>query len=477
MDHRFAIAILAAGQGTRFRSQRAKVLHEAGGRTLIEHVVQTAAQLSPRDIFVIVGHQAEAVIAHLQERGFRRLKFIFQKERLGTGHALRSGRGPLANAAPQLLVLSGDTPLLTPQTLRKLIAAHRRSQAAATVLTAEMDDPTGYGRILRASGGTDGRSSNHSIIAIVEQKSATAEQRQIREVNSGIYCFQTQPLFRALQQVKLDPIKKEYYLTDVIALLAGRGLGVHAFRAEDPQEVIGINDRVELARVDNLLRLRKARELMRAGVTIQAPESVRIDAGVRVGPDTEIEPGAVLRGRTRIGTNCRIGAGCIVADSELADGVVLRPCCVLTESRIASGAVIGPFSHLRPGTEIGPGSQIGAFVEVKKSRIGRGVHAHHLAYLGDAVLGDGVNVGAGTITCNFDGTRKHQTVIEDGVFLGSGTELVAPLRVGRGAYVAAGSTITEEVPAHALALARARQVVKAGWAARRKAPSAAKPGR
>jgi bifunctional UDP-N-acetylglucosamine pyrophosphorylase/glucosamine-1-phosphate N-acetyltransferase len=465
MKDRFAVVILAAGQGTRFRSRRAKVLHLAGGRTLIEHVVRAAAELSPSGLFVVVGHQADAVVETLNSTGIKHLKFIRQKEQLGTGHALLAGRRRLATAAPLLLVVCGDTPLLTAATLRRLVAAHRRARAVATVLTAEMDDPTGYGRIVR--------SPNGSVDAIIEQVSATAAQRAIREINSGIYCFQTRALFAALSKVRLDPIKQEYYLTDVIGLLARRGERVAAFLASDANEVAGINHRAELARVDGLLRARQARQLMLAGVTMQAPETVRIDPEVRVEPDTEIEPGVILRGSTRIGRACRIGAYSVITDSALADGVIIRPCCVITEARIATGAAVGPFSHLRPGAEIGARSQIGAFVEVKKSRIGRGVHAHHLAYLGDATLGDKVNVGAGTITCNYDGVRKHQTVIAENVFLGSGTELVAPVRVGRGAYVAAGSTVTEDVPAGSLAIARARQTTKPGWAARRskKAPA------
>jgi bifunctional UDP-N-acetylglucosamine pyrophosphorylase/glucosamine-1-phosphate N-acetyltransferase len=459
MKEPFTIAILAAGRGTRFRSQRAKVLHRAGGRTLIEHVVRAVAELSPSGIFVVVGHQADEVVAELHSTGIRKLQFIYQKHLLGTGHALLSGRSKLAKAAPRLLVICGDTPLLTAKTLRRFLAAHRRSGAAATVLTAVVDDPSGYGRILR--------SPNGSVSAIVEHKSATREQLAIREINGGIYCFQAAELFPSLARVRLDPIKKEYYLTDAIGLLARQGRRVSAYLIHDSNEVAGINDRADLARVDNLFRERKARELMLSGVTIQAPETVCIDPDVLVGGDTEIEPGTILRGRTNIGKNCRIGAYSVIADSTLADNVVIRASCVITESRIATGAAVGPFTHLRPGADIGEGSQIGAFVEVKKSRIGRGVHAHHLAYLGDATLGDRVNVGAGAITCNYDGVKKHQTIIEDHVFLGSGSELVAPVRVGRGAYVAAGSTVTDNVPAESLAIARARQAVKPGWVTRR----------
>ena len=463
---RLAIAVLAAGQGTRFRSQRAKVLHAVGGRTLIEHVVKTAEELSPHAIFVIVGHQAGAVVDSLKPH--KRLRFIRQKEQLGTGHAILSGRRVLASAAPHLLVLSGDTPLLRSATLRQFLRQHRNSGEAATILTAEMDDPTGYGRILRAPDG--------SVEAIVEQKSATPEQQRIREINSGIYCFQTRLLFDALQRVRLDPIKKEYYLTDVVAILRRQGHNVAGYRAPESSEVIGINDRAELARVDSLLRMRKARDLMLNGVTIWSPETARIDPDVSIGPDTEIEPGVILRGNTRIGGNCRVGAYSVIADSILADNVTILPSCFITESKIGVGASVGPFSQLRPGADIRAGSKIGNFVEVKKSRIGPNSHAHHLTYIGDAVIGKKVNVGAGSITVNYDGLNKHQTVVEDDAFVGSGARLIAPVRVRRGGFVAAGSTITDEVPANALAIARARQVNKPGWVTRRKKKASA-PGK
>jgi bifunctional UDP-N-acetylglucosamine pyrophosphorylase/glucosamine-1-phosphate N-acetyltransferase len=424
---------------------------------LIEHVVRTAQSVSPK-VFVIVGHQAEAVTASLAAH--KHLRFIRQKEQLGTGHALLSGRRELERAASLLLVLSGDTPLLTPATLRRLLQTHRRSGAAATVLTADMADPTGYGRIVRAADG--------GVAAIVEQKSATPEQQRIREINSGIYCFQTRALFAALRRVRLDPIKKEYYLTDVMAVLRRQGLHVAACRASEPSEVIGINDRAELARVDSLLRLRKARELMLSGVTIWSPETVRIDPDVTVGTDTEIEPRVVLRGDTRIGKSCRIGTCSVIEASTLADNVTIRPSCVIEDSHIATGATVGPFAHLRPGAAIGPEARVGNFVEIKKASLGRGTRAAHLSYIGDATIGADVNVGCGTITVNYDGAHKHQTVVEDHAFIGSGSNLIAPVRVRRGGFVAAGSTITDEVPSNALAVARARQVNKPGWATRRK---------
>lgn len=460
----FAVAILAAGEGTRFRSQRAKVLHTAGGRPLVEHVARAAKELSPKATFVVVGYQAEAVKAALQNGLFKGLRFLLQKEQKGTGHALLCGQKELERAAPRLLALYGDTPLLTPDTLRRFRDFHVCENCAASVLTAEMEDPSGYGRIVRNPGG--------AVAAIVEQKSASLAQLRIREVNTGIYCFQTKELFAALKQVKPDPITKEYYLTEVIGLLTQAGHRVAACRAADSSEVVGINNRAELAQVDTLLRLRKARELMLSGVSIFSPETVRIDPDVVVGADSEIEPGVSLLGRTRIGKNCRLGAWSVITDCELADGVTIRPSSVITESRIAAGASVGPFAHLRPGADIGAGARIGNFVEVKKARVGKGTRAAHLTYLGDATIGKNVNVGAGTITVNYDGVNKHQTLVEDNAFVGSGSNLIAPVRVGRGAFVAAGSTITEEVPPNTLAIARARQTNKPGWVTKRKRKTA-----
>jgi bifunctional UDP-N-acetylglucosamine pyrophosphorylase/glucosamine-1-phosphate N-acetyltransferase len=466
MKERIAIAILAAGQGTRFRSRRAKVLHAAGGRALIEHVVRTAAELPSAGVFVIVGYQAEAVKAELRRSSADGLRYVHQAEPLGTGHALLVARRVLQQAASSVLVLCGDTPLLTPQTLRQFLKFHAATGGAASVLTAELEDPTGYGRIVRAA---DGR-----VAAIVEQKSASAEERKIQEVNTGIYCFRSKELFSALQRVTADPITQEYYLTDVVGLLQRSGRPVAAFPAPDTSEVVGINNRAELARADALLRLRKARELMLAGVTIHMPETARIDPDVVVGTDTEMQPGISLLGRTRIGKDCRIGAGCVIADSLIADRVTIRPYCVIAESRIAPGASVGPFAHLRPGADIGAEAHIGDFVEVKNSRVDRGAKAMHLAYLGDAHIGKNVNVGAGTITVNYDGVSKHRTVVEDNAFIGSGSNLIAPVRVGRNAFVAAGSTITDEVPANALAIARGRQANKPGWVTRKKKTAARK---
>ena len=470
MKEPFAIAILAAGEGTRFKSRQAKVLHCAGGRPLIELTVRTARELPAGALFVIVGYQADAVIAVVKAipgpMPGGEARFIRQEGPLGTGHALRCGRAELESAAPHLLVLYGDTPLLTAATLRGFLDFHMRAGTAATVMTAEVDDPAGYGRILRGP--------NNSITAIVEHKSASPEQLRIREINTGIYCFKTRLLFSELERLVPNAITGEYYLTDVISLLHGRGRKVAAYGATDSAEVMGVNTRVELAEVDHLLRAAKARELMLCGVTIVRPETVLIDPDVQVGADTVIEPGVSLLGRTRVGEGCRIGAFSVITNSEVAGGVTIKPSCVIAGSKIAGGASIGPFSHLRPESEIGSEARIGNFVEVKKTRVGRRTKAQHLTYLGDATIGEDANIGAGTITCNYDGERKNQTVIEDHVFIGSGTELVAPVRVGKDAYVAAGSTITEDVPPGALALARARQTNKAGWVAKRKKKAAKK---
>ncbi len=466
MKDQIAIAILGAGLGTRLKSKLAKVLHSVAGRTLIEHAVRTAREVSEGNIIVIVGHQAEAVTGALKGLPQQGLYFVRQEQQLGTGHALQCARRELETAGQHLLVYCGDTPLITAQTLRRFIDSHLGSGAAASVMTAEMEDPTGYGRILR---GPDG-----GVASIVEQKSASPDERRIREINTAIYCFETRHLLAELDRIPRDGISGEYYLTDVIGLLTHGGKKVHPCRMDDASEVIGINNRAELAEVDALLRGRKARALMLAGVTILRPETVMIDMDVEVGPDTVIEPGVTLAGKTRVGENCRIGSFSVITESELADDVTVKQFCVIAEARIANGASVGPFSHFRPGNEIGPGAKIGNFVEVKKTRIGRGSKAQHLTYLGDTVVGENVNVGAGTITCNYDGEKKHTTVIEDNVFIGSGTQMVAPVRVGKNAYVAAGSTITEEVPPDSLGIARSRQTNKLGWVTERKSKASKK---
>ncbi len=465
----FGIAILAAGKGTRLKSKHPKVLHQVGGRALLEHVISTAAQLvSPQDIFVVIGHEAERVREAVQHTG---VNFVLQLEQLGTGDALRRAQ-PQLRGYDHVLVLYGDTPLVRPATLERLRDHHLQHSAAATVLTAEIADPTGYGRIIRKSGLSAARKGRgkSEIAAIVEQKALKPGQEKIREINSGIYCFRTGPLFAHLGELSTDNPAHEFYLTDMAAVLGRCGQRVLALAAENPSEVLGVNSRAELAAVDSLLRDEKCRQLMAAGATIFRPETCLIDSDVVVGQDSVIEPFVQLRRGTRIGDDCHIGSYCVISNAQIGNGVEIRPGCIIADSVVADSAVLGPYSHLRPGSEVGEGAHVGNFVETKKARLGRGAKANHLTYLGDADIGEGVNVGAGTITCNYDGVNKHATVIERGAFIGSDTTLVAPVRVGAGAYVGAASCITQDVPADALAVARGRQVNKEGWARERRQP-------
>jgi len=464
MDN-ISIMILAAGLGTRMKSKRAKVLHEAGGAPLIEHVAGAALALAPPDrIFVVIGRQAEQVQAVLAGRG---VQFVLQSEQLGTGHALKVSRERVEPLGGDVVVLYGDCPLLSPGTLRELIQAQQSGPSAATVITTVLPDPAGYGRILRDAEG--------SVRAIVEQKAGTPEELAIREVNSGIYCFRGALLWRHLGEIQPANAAREYYLTDIVAIFHRAGLAVRPLLMEDPTELLGINTRVELAQVDAILRLRKARQLMLDGVTIEKPETVTVDAGVEIGPDTIIEPFARILGRTRIGENCRIGACSVVRDSELAGEVEVLPFTMVDDCTVGRGARLGPYSRLRMKARVGAGARIGNFVELKKTDFGAGSKSQHLAYLGDAKIGEGANIGAGAITCNYDGEKKHETRIGARAFIGSNATLVAPLEIGDGAYVAAGSVVTDSVPADALALGRARQVVKEGWAKKRRAKSSGSP--
>lgn len=450
------------------RSDLAKVLHRAGGRPLVEHVVLACQPLKPAQLLVVVGHQAEEVGAIAAQFG---AQTILQKQQRGTGHALQVARRAIRKSAKLAIVLPGDAPLLRPQTLAALLDTHRRGEAAATILTAEISNPAGYGRIVRDS---EGR-----VQAIVEDESATPDQRAIREVNSGIYCFTLEKLWPCLAALRPDNAHREFYLTDAITLLRGRNERVLAVVAANPEEILGCNTRKELADADRILRARKAAELMDAGTTIYLPETVVIDPEVSCGPDTVIEPSVQLLGKTRIGAQCRIGAGSVLRDMRVEDGAIIRPHSVLDSSRIGPKAQVGPFSRLRPGVDVRAGAHVGSFVEMKNAILREGAKAPHLSYLGDASIGPGTNVGAGTITCNYDGVAKHQTTIGKNVFVGSDTAFVAPVRVGDGAYIAAGSVITENVPTDALAIARGRQANKPGWAAarRREIARASKPAR
>ncbi|MBV8113688.1 MAG: bifunctional UDP-N-acetylglucosamine diphosphorylase/glucosamine-1-phosphate N-acetyltransferase GlmU, partial [Silvibacterium sp.] len=410
-------------------------------------------------IYVVVGHQAGAVEAAVRDTGVR---FIHQHEQRGTGHAVQTS-GEAIRDYDQVLVLSGDVPLLKPETIAALRDFHIGQQAAMTILTAAPADPTGYGRVLRKSPGSP------EVKAIVEQKALTSAQQSEREINSGIYAFRTGPLFGHIGKLKTDNAHGEYYLTDMAGLLAEVGERVVALEAPNPVEVLGANTIAEMMELDRELRLETARHLMAQGVVILRPETTVIDATVEIGPDTVIEPFVQLLGETRIGQDCRIRSYSVVENSTVGDNVLIQQACVIANSQIEDIASVGPFTNLRPGAHIGEGAHVGNFVELKKTRLGKGTKANHLAYLGDAEIGSGTNIGAGTIICNYDGVNKHRTLIGDGVFVGSNATLVAPLGIGNGAYIAAGSAITENVPDNALALGRSRQTNKPDWATGRRA--------
>jgi bifunctional UDP-N-acetylglucosamine pyrophosphorylase/glucosamine-1-phosphate N-acetyltransferase len=459
MDKPVTIVILAAGLGTRMKSRKAKVLHQAGGKTLVEHVVATALQVAPPErIFVVVGHQAEEVRRAVSTPG---IGFIEQKEQKGTGHALMVGRSVLSGLDGYLMIVYGDGPLLRAATLEHMLQAAASSDGAGVLLSAEMSDPTGYGRVIRGDGGR--------VAAIVEQKAGTPEQLEVREANMGIYCYRADLFWKYIDSIRPDNAANEFYLTDMVEILNRAGHFVEAVKIDDPTEVLGINNRLELAEADRLLRTRKLRELMVDGVTIEKPETVTVDMDVRIGMDTVVSPFAQILGRTTIGEACRIGAGAIVSDSELGDEVDVGPFTLIHSSRLDRGAQVGPFARLRMDSHVEPGAHIGNFVELKKTRMGAGAKANHLAYLGDSHIGARTNIGAGAITCNYDGSRKHPTRIGEGAFVGSNTTLVAPLEIGDGAYLGAGSVITEDVPANALAIGRARQTVKPEWASKKRA--------
>lgn len=453
------VVILAAGKGTRMKSSRPKVLHELAGRPLIEHALRTVDGLSAAATVVVVGHGADQVRAALAGRPS--LQFAVQTPQLGTGHALLQAEPALAGKTGTLLLLYADVPLLQPATLTRLVEHHRARKAAATVLTMRLDEPYGYGRIVRDRKG--------HITRIVEERDASADHRRLHEVNSGIYCFDMKPLFGALHELAADNDQSEYYLTDLISIYRRRRLRLTTLPLESPSELRGVNSRVDLAELGETLRQRKNRDVMLAGATLEDPATTYIDIDVTVGADTLIGPGVVLQGTTTIGDSCRIHAGSRLTNVTMGDRVTVLDYSIVTDSRVASGARVGPFSHIRPQSAVGEDAHVGNFVELKKTTMGRGAKANHLAYLGDATIGAGVNIGAGTITCNYDGVNKHPTVIDDGAFIGSDSQLVAPVRIGAGAYVGAGSSITKDVPADALAVARAPQRNLPGWAAERRA--------
>jgi len=454
--------ILAAGEAKRMRSRQPKVLHPLAGRPLIAYALRTARAVADR-VVVVVGPNADGVRAAAGDG----VTFVEQRERLGTGHAVQQahaacGEGPI-------VVLAADMPLVTSETLERLVGHHRATGAMATLLTAVVDRPQGYGRILRQ----DGR-----VKRIVEDRDATDDQKKITEINTSVYCFEARRFWKALAEVRPDNEQGEYYVTDVIGILAKAGGRIEAVTAADPVDGLQINDRKQLAAVAAILRRRILDRLMTDGVTVVDPASTYIEDTVTIGADTTVHPQVVLEGATAIGTECVIASGCHLTSSRLGDRVTLKPYCVLTESVVDDGAVLGPFCHLRPKSHVGAGAEIGNFIELKKARVGRKAKAHHVGYLGDAIIGDHVNIGAGTIFVNYDGATKHQTIVGDGAFVGSNSSLVAPLTIGAGAYIAAGSVVTKDVPADALVVERSPQVVKEGWAARRreKQPARSKGG-
>jgi bifunctional UDP-N-acetylglucosamine pyrophosphorylase / glucosamine-1-phosphate N-acetyltransferase len=456
-----AIVILAAGKGTRLKSSLAKVLHRAGGRALVEQVLRACAPLGAKRTVVVVGHQAEQVMAVVEPSG---ATTVLQQPQHGTGHAMQVARRAIGNAKV-VVVMPGDAPLVRTETLRALVNAHRTGNAAATILSAVVSDPSGYGRVVRKS--------ETQVGAIVEESQLTDEQRDINEINSSIYCFTLEKLWPALAEVKPNNKHREVYLTDAIAVLAGKGETVLAQIAPDPREVLGCNTRADLAEVDRIFREWKRNALMAAGVSIQLPETVLIDPEVTAGEDTVIEPAVHLLGKTKIGARCVIRTGSVLTNAVLGDDVIVEPHCVIANSRLDERVTVGPFARLRPDNHLKAGVHIGNFVELKKTIVGEGTKAGHLTYLGDAKIGAKSNIGAGTITCNYDGFHKHPTTIGNRVFIGTDTALVAPVRLGDGAYIAAGSTITDNVPAEALAIARGRQVNKPGWAAKKRRELAA----
>ncbi len=451
------VVVLAAGKGTRMKSAHAKVLHRVAGQPMIAHVLATASTLAPRSITVVVGHQADAVKQALARHPS--LTFVVQEPQLGTAHALLVTESALLGATGTLVLLSGDVPLLSAATLKTLVNRHEGTRAAVTVLTAVVDDPGGYGRIVR---------SGEQIARIVEDRDASATERAICEINSGIYAFRLDALFDAVRSIAAENAQREYYLPDLVAVFRRRGAGVETITVSNPEEIRGINSRGELAAVSRIVRDEKNAELMAAGVTIEDPATAYVDRDVTVGADTIIHPGVSIEGKTTIGAGCEIHSGARIVDSQIGDRVTVFNHCVITNVRIDDEVTVGPFAHLRNNAELRERARVGNFVELKKTVLGAGSKSMHLAYLGDATIGEKVNVGAGTITCNYDGVNKHQTIIEDGAFIGSDSQLIAPVTVGKGAYVGTGTTIRENVPAGALAVSAGKQRNLEGWVEGRK---------
>jgi bifunctional UDP-N-acetylglucosamine pyrophosphorylase/glucosamine-1-phosphate N-acetyltransferase len=459
MNQNLEVIILAAGLGTRMKSSTIKILHRAAGRPIVDYVLDLAANLCDTPPVMIVGHQRE----HVQQSVGERARYAVQEEQLGTGHAVLQA-APLLEASgvqgKRILILSGDVPLTRRETLQRLLDEHERNGNALTLLTMKLAEPAMYGRIVRDDSG--------AVTRIVEAKDATSEQKRIDEVNAGIYVFDGEHLFDNLRHLKPENAQKEYYLTDLLAVIRNAGHRVGAVIANDPVEALGVNSRGELAQVENEIQRRVVEQLMKDGVTFRNPSTVVIDSTVSIGQDTVVYPFVTLEGTTRIGTDCVLDPGVHLVNVTVGNNVHLKTGTVAEDAVIDDDATVGPYAHLRPGSKLGRKVKVGNFVETKKAVFAEGAKASHLSYIGDAEIGANVNIGAGTITCNYDGVNKHKTILEDGVFIGSDTQLVAPVRVGRGAYVGAGSTITKDVPPDALALSRTPQKNVEGWAARKR---------
>ena len=459
MSNDLDVIILAAGLGTRMKSATIKVLHRAAGRPILDYVLELASNVCERPPILVVGHQREAVMGAVGERA----RYAMQDQQLGTGHAVLQAASLLEGESlkgGRILILSGDVPLTRAETLRALLDEHSRSGNALTLLTMRLDEPAMYGRIIRDASG--------SVLRIVEAKDARPEQKVINEVNAGIYVFDAEGLFDNLRNLSTNNAQGEYYLTDLLAVLRQSGKRVGAVVVDDPIEALGVNSREDLAAVEGEIQRRVVERLMKEGVTFRNPQTVVIDSTVSIGNDTVIYPFVTLEGKTTIGSRSVIEPGVHLVDVTVGDDVHIKTGTVAEESVIGAHATVGPYAHLRAGTRLGAHVKIGNFVETKKAVFDEGSKASHLSYIGDAEIGRDVNIGAGTITCNYDGVNKHKTILEDGVFIGSDTQLVAPVRIGKGAYVGAGSTITKDVPADALALSRVPQRVVEGWAKRRR---------
>ena len=450
--HELGIILLAAGQGTRMKSDLPKVLHSLGGKALFLHALETAQRLGPERVAVVVGHGADAVRQAYNGNG---VAWAIQDKQLGTGHAVLCAQEAFNGFAGEVVILSGDVPLIQENTLRAMIERHRRRNAAATLLTAVLEDPKGYGRILR--------DAQSNLTGIVEEKDASEAQRKIREVNAGVYVASAPFLFAALSGVKNNNQQGEYYLPDIVAVGLDQGLTIETVTAEDPREMMGVNSREELAFMEKNLRQSINKKWLLAGVTLKDPETTYIDEGVTIGKDTVIGPNTQLRGKTIIGERCQIDGSAFLTDAEIGDEVHLRFSVVMTGCRVERGAIIGPFAHLRPGTDLGPNVHIGNFVEAKEAKLGEGTKANHLTYLGDVTIGRDTNIGAGTITCNYDGFHKYKTNIGDRVQVGSDTTLVAPISLGDDVYVATASTVRHDIPAGALVYNPREERVREGW--------------